>query len=476
MDNSSKMFLLDSSVLVRDVIVMVVEKFGISDGSPLTVAPYFSLYECTDGATIGNSIHPEEVLVDRVQGWSNSEFKLLFMIRLYMPSIWGIEFRDRVAHRLDKPNSMLSDEVYLEAAEVTDEELLRIQYIQAIYFVITGQYYTNEAQILKLSALQFFYKFGSYKPSVHKTGFLGERIVEFIPLRHLKEHGFDEWERKFFSYLQEKAQYEYQFESQIEAQRKFMDEMYMLDTYGNTFFKASAVGLIIDSSDEKTAHKVVIGVHCKGIDIYNKAISRGIVASFSYGEMLSWGYSESGVMYVKLPNIDPVDGKAYEMLGRKGVIEFDMTGGVAGVNPLGQIVCDLLTDYTLAFARESSFEDERAGINGSLFDEDSGINSDVGPDMIPGTTHHEESITTAPKGAIFSPRAELDKARAKAKDDIPKMNPIVAAVHIQRLFRGFFLRMSFIREGCAEHIQAIWRGYQARQYVSDMIAAEMDDA
>ena len=111
MDNSSKMFLLDDTVLVRDVVVMVVEKLGISDGNPLAVAPYFGIYECPDGSTIGNALAPESVLVETVQSWSSAGFKLVFMIRLYMPTMWGIEYRDSVAQRLDKPISMLSDEV-----------------------------------------------------------------------------------------------------------------------------------------------------------------------------------------------------------------------------------------------------------------------------------------------------------------------------------------------------------------------------
>lgn len=111
MDNSSKMFLLDDTVLVRDVVVMVVEKLGISDGNPLAVAPYFGIYECPDGSTISNALAPESVLVETVQSWSSAGFKLVFMIRLYMPTMWGIEYRDAVAQRLDKPISMLSDEV-----------------------------------------------------------------------------------------------------------------------------------------------------------------------------------------------------------------------------------------------------------------------------------------------------------------------------------------------------------------------------
>ena len=476
MDNSSKMFLLEDAVLVRDVIVMVIEKLGISEGNPLAVSPYFGIYECPDGTTIGNALAPESALVDTVQNFKSSMSKLLFMIRLYMPSLWGIEYRDVVAHRLDKPLALLSSDVYLEAAEVSDEELLRIQYIQAVYHVITGQYHTTEAQILKMSAFQFFYKFGAYKPNVHKMGFLGERIVEFIPLRHLKEKGFEEWEQKFFAYIQDKAQYECQFVSQSDAQRKFMDEIFRLDTYGSTFFKATAVGLTTEQqSDDRVPVKVLLGVSYRGLDIYDKSVSRGLLANFSFGELLSWGYDAHGTVFVRLPNVDPVEGKPYNE-ARKGTIELTLIDTEANetTGALGKILCDLLTDYAIAFARESQLEDARLGLTNSLT-ENIGVNGDVGPDMIPGVSHHEEAITSAPKGAVFSPRAELDKARAEALQNRSKMNPFTAAVNIQKMFRGYILRLSWIREGCAELIQSVWRGHHARVLVSDMIAQMIEE-
>jgi len=492
MDNSSKMFLLDDTVLVRDVVVMVIEKLGISDGNPLAVAPYFSIYECPDGSTIGNALAPESVLVDTVQSWSTVTFKLLFMIRLYMPTLWGIEFRDSVAQRLDKPISMLSDEVYLEAADVSDEELLRVQYIQAVYNVITGQYHTTEAEILKMTAFQFFYKFGAYKPTVHKTGFLGERIVEFIPLRHLKEQGSEEWERKLFKYIQDKAQYEYQFESQRNAQRKFMDEVFRLDTYGCTFFKATTAGLIVEGGSQdksKAPVKVVLGVSYRGLDIFDKGVSRTLIANFSFGELLSWAYDNDGKVFIKLPNVDPFENKPYAML-RKGSVEFSMSHADAvsadaegtdctRMANMGKVACDLLTDYALAFARECQFEGARTGAASRLSGDEIGARVDVGPDVIPGMSDHapEEAstITSAPKGAVFSPKAELERARMEAQraQEEVRMNPIVAAVIIQKMFRGYFLRVTWVREGCAELIQNVWRGYHARLLVSDMISQMM---
>ena len=375
------------------------------------------------------------------------------------------------------PPFVLLLQVYLEAADVSDEELLRVQYIQAVYNVITGQYHTTEAEILKMAAFQFFYKFGAYKHNVHKTGFLGERVVEFIPLRHLKEKGFEEWERNLFKYIQETAQYEYQFESQCNAQRKFMDEVFRLHTYGCTFFKASAVGLIMAGAEEdKTAVKVVLGVSHRGLDIYDKGVSRRLIVNFSFGELLSWSFNNDGKVMVKLPNVDPIESKPYSML-RKGSVEFSMADNTPSGPGMAKVVCDLLTDYALAFARESQLEDARVGTTTRLSD-DFGTRGDVGPDMIPGVEEpHEEpsTITSAPKGAVFSPKAELEKARAEAKraKEEAKMDPVAAAVIIQKQFRGFFLRVTWVREGCAELIQSVWRGYYARQLVSEMISQMM---
>ncbi len=484
MDNSSKMFLLDNTVLVRDAIVMVIEKLGISDGDPLAVAPYFALYECLDGKTIGKAVQPEAILVDKVQTAKDPNYKLVFMIRLYMPSIYGIEYRDLVAKRLEKPMSMLSDELYIEAAEVTDEEMLRIQFIQAIYFVITGQYYTTEQQILKLASFLFFFKFGAFKQNVHKKGFLNERIVEFIPLRHLKEKGLDDWEHKLFEYIQGTGQYENQFEYQSEAQRKFMDEVYGMETYGCTSFKVSVTGLIdpanpiISSNDEKESRKVLLNISYKGISIYDKSVQRGLICGFSYGEMLSWGYNNnSGSAYVKLPKLDPSDPsdqKPYDHVGSKGILEFlsiDSKDEESGQNHgNGKIISDLLTDYCLAFGRESSFEVARGGdIYGA---------TDVGEDIIPGSSVDfvEKAITSAPKGATFTPRAQLEKAKAEAMQN-STMSPPNAAVQIQKLFRGYSLRQAWVKEACAELIQAQWRGFAARKKVEKMIdAMDLDDS
>lgn len=115
------------------------------------------------------------------------------MIRLYIPSLNGLQYVDVVARRLNLVTADTSDytatmnlEKYLLNAEVIDPSLLHLQYIQAVYNVITGAYPTSEDQALTLGSLHFLLKFGEYKPNVHVPGFLENRIVEFIPIRLLK--------------------------------------------------------------------------------------------------------------------------------------------------------------------------------------------------------------------------------------------------------------------------------------------------
>ena len=146
------MFLIDETVSSRDVILMTVEKLGISEGSEKEVLPYFALYQSPDGKRIGRSLQPEDKVTEVVQGWDKmASSKLVFAIRLCTPRTLGIEMRDRVAVRLSKPQTFLSKEVYYEAAEVVDEALLRIQYINSIYHVLTGVLNISYEEAVSLS-------------------------------------------------------------------------------------------------------------------------------------------------------------------------------------------------------------------------------------------------------------------------------------------------------------------------------------
>ena len=167
----------------KDLIQTILDKFSVTES--LHVSDYFAIYESLDGHNIGLSLNPEDKVVSHVKGWSTGDgngkasesAKLVFMIRLFMPCLWGITHKDEVAQLMDKPVSTISVELYLESAATRDEALIHLQYIQALYHIITSQYPTTEEQALTLGAYHFIFKFGNYKPDVHKLGFLGTRIV-----------------------------------------------------------------------------------------------------------------------------------------------------------------------------------------------------------------------------------------------------------------------------------------------------------
>lgn len=146
-----------------------------------------------------------EVKISEVlRGWDDAGIsqtaKFLFMIRLYMPCLWGIQQKDVVAFRMNKPKSMISLETYFDEAEVVDVNCLHLQFIQAVYHVITGRYPTTAEQALDLGAIHFIFKFGEFREDVHKVGFLGNRIVEFLPIKHLRgATGIPEWEQNLLA-------------------------------------------------------------------------------------------------------------------------------------------------------------------------------------------------------------------------------------------------------------------------------------
>eukprot|EP01035_Chromulina_nebulosa_P037426 gene37426-50511_t len=261
LDNSSKMFLVEDRTTVKDLIHQCLQKIGVLlqiDDSTSTAAilPYFSLFECLNGSTIENdaALNLSAIVVDVIRSWGskNPDAKLLFLIHLYMPCLWGYQYRDVVAFKISKPKSMLTLETYFDEAgeHLLDPTLLHLQFIQAVYQVISGRYPTTADQAIELGAIHFLHKFGEYKPSTHVPGFLGNRIVEFIPIKHLKSsssasgRSLEDWERtlleKVLSYATEAAaitdeggtSYFQRSGFTISPQRKYMELVYSMPAYG----------------------------------------------------------------------------------------------------------------------------------------------------------------------------------------------------------------------------------------------------
>jgi hypothetical protein len=516
------MFLIDENVLAKDIVLMVVEKLGISDGNEDEVCPYFSLFESVDGKKIGRTLDSEEVVTEVVHGWENPDMsKLLFILRLNVARTMGVEMKDRVAVRLQKPAQFVSKDVYLEAAEVSDEALLQTQYIQAIYNVLVGMLNVVYEDALKLAGYQFFVKFREYKPSVHKVGFLGPKIVELIPLKYLKQKGFEKCETDLFEYIKDTTQYEY-LESQAVAQRKYLDVVWRLGNYGRTLFRVTS------ESFKDTVHEnLLLGIHSMGVELYDRTSARKLLASWSLGEIMTWGFDEEEhEFFMTLPpsvweepnsiTLKAAAGKvtfstADDVNGR-GRTESDansnsprrvsMFGGIgrhasaafsggdsssssstrsrssssaagAGTGTAPKDIAHLLTDYALAFQREQAAALKR--IAGDAIDYNSGVTARSSSVR---DTNNSSVFFAAGSSAVANarptPRQELaamKKANDERKDlgkdeETRKFN---AVVRLQAYIRGFMLRNEWYKEDCAILIQSVWRGYQARALVSDMI-------
>ena len=207
LDNSSKVFLVDYNTTAKDIMLQCLSKQGLGTNG-LDILPYFSLLQCLNGASVNleGALDMDAILQDIVQQWKDNnhkDAKFLFLIRLYMPCLWGFQYRDVVAYKIGKSRSVMTLEQFFDE---TGEQLLseggpalmQLQFIQAVYHIITGRYPTSAEQALELGAIHFLYKFGEYRPTSHKPGFLGSRIVEFIPIKHLKSGGestLEEWEK-----------------------------------------------------------------------------------------------------------------------------------------------------------------------------------------------------------------------------------------------------------------------------------------
>jgi hypothetical protein len=161
----------------------------------------------------------EESVTEAVSKWEDgSPSKLLLMIRLFMPTVTGFESKSAVALKLGKPASLLSPALYLEMVNVKDNNLLQLQYQQALYNVITGQYVVTDEDALYLGALHFLNKFEEFQPLRHRPGFLGQRIVEFVPSKLLKTKTLDQWEASLLEYVRDV--YQTSYSSKADTNRK----------------------------------------------------------------------------------------------------------------------------------------------------------------------------------------------------------------------------------------------------------------
>ncbi len=463
LDNSSKVFLLNAkTTTVQELLKQCLEKSGIKDVE--IVLPYFGIFESRNGAAIDGVLPMESMLQDALTTWKHTEVektaKFLFMIRLFLPSINGLTPRDVVAHKRGTDKTQLDDATYLTYAELEDDSALHLQFTQAVYHVITNQYPTEADTALSLGALHFLMKFGKYRSDAHKPGFLGNRIVEFVPFKLLKTPNtdFEHWEKKLFAKVEEYSKNnvipvssssssgangtgtggdsdednsaandggldrDFLFldkngaggtQRRIPLIRKYMETIYrMSPIYGSTFFK------VTQRCSRALPEKLHVAIYHEGIHLLDNA--KKPLRVFYIEDIYRWGFKPNTMFYFEV--------SADNELGT-GSLEFD--------TDKGKTISDLLTDYALAFLKEREREEERSA-------------------SLPSNGFMKTNDNVLTRGSI----AHLYQGKSKEYR---------AASRIQALFRGFALRNEWVREDAAILIQSIYRGYRARVFLSEMI-------
>lgn len=494
LDNSSKVFLVEAaSTSVKDVIQLCLDKFGVLDAA--VVLPYFGLFESKNGGSIDGCLSMESTLQEVLQRWVDEGVdkaaKFLFMIRLFMPCLWGLENRDEVAFRTDRAKSLLSTEAYLEEARLVDVNVLHLQFVQAVYNVITGRIPTKQDQALDLAAIHFLFKFGGYNAESHRAGFLGNRIVEFIPVKHLRSGlggvSVEEWESRLLTRVQafhsaaanEKVGNnggsdqtdEGGSEKEVKAtttvssltyfrnkttgeavspQRRYMEEIYaMVPVYGCTFFRCT------QHATRVFPEVVYVGLHHHGVGVFDRTKQR-LVRMFHIEEIFRWGFKPGSMFYFEI--------SAESDLGT-GSLDFETTEG--------KTMSDLLTDYAMAFLKEREREDDRAARMNSgqhiFAPAGSGAGNGGYSTVYPDSPSSSSYMQQPPLPPNSPPSPGMEKASGRGDEEEKSRQSDAAATRLQAAFRGFSLRNEWAREDAAILIQAVFRGYRGRITLSRMI-------
>jgi hypothetical protein len=457
LDNSSKLFLSEPNTTVRDLVTQCLEKYGVKEIA--YVLSYYALYESRNGGAIDGALAMETKVQEAIQAWSDAGVaktaKFLFMIRLYLPSINGLEPRDVVAARLRVSKEDLSTPQYLAETQVIDSNALHLQFIQAVYHVITGRYPTTPEEALKLGAVHFLLKFGRFQPEKHKVGFLSSRIFEFVPIKHLKGSGKSgmtasataDWERKLLEEVQRVCEELVDSSSNVSSgvdsngedvdeisngsnllfhlhgsavssQRRYLDLVYRMEpVFGATFFKCS------QKSVSTLPETLQIAIYSDGLHLCDK--NKKHLRSFYIEDIFRWGFKPAVMFYFEVSPDNEYG---------TGTLEFETTEG--------KVMSDLLTDYALSFLKEREREEERS------------VHAPAGNRAVSKThtaSHGHNSNSSRQSNANY---------HMTEKD---------AAVLIQARWRGFSLRNEWAREDAAILLQAVYRGYKARVLISKII-------
>lgn len=259
LDNSYKTFRIDAADKTPAFESMIASKLGFEN--PSEDGYWFGLWESKNGATLDRPLTKMDCPGKIAKEWApNSPSKFVYVIKLFLDTL----------------------------IKSTDTKIQELRYIQAVHSIITNQYPVDEETALKLAALQFK---ATFPTEEYVSDFLGPKIVEFIPSRHLAKKRGDMWEEDLREYLAANA--EVAALGEKEARTMYLEVVEQLKCYGCTFFPCSQ---FITSSEPEN---VRAGVSSKGLLLFGLE-SLEPFHTYELGDLLRWGYVPTSTFYVSV--------------------------------------------------------------------------------------------------------------------------------------------------------------------------------
>lgn len=421
LDNSSKTLLVDDTTTFRDVVVTLLEKMDVKEEE--FIADFFAIYTSSDGDSIDVANHKDDYVAN-VTSKLTETARLVMMIRLFVPSIRGIMTKEDLAADMGKNISIVPDKYYYEAAPVLDENLLHLQFIQAVYFIITGTYPTDYHTALTLGAYYFIHKFGQVGQATMKPGLIGRGIGEYIPLKHLRGIALDVAEQDLLDRIQSLLS-----TPESKVIREYMTIVWTQESIAeHTFFR----GIIWDVATLPT--KAVMGVNHKNIVILNK--ERQVQQTYNIEYVLRWGYNPKKDFF-----FDVQDGQSEQPLH------------VRLESAAGHEIAELLADYALAFLKASQHAKDLAERHQAE----------------PPSPEQEEierqarnkrlsNASDSAVGSLFNTRRSIAATKVVNFDQPPPLPPASENEH-----------------KAAMKLQALHRGNSAREKVGQMVQDMIDN-
>ena len=256
LDNKSKTFLLEDGMTVEDLAHRMLTKLDIS--SVDEIVHVFGLRVCNEHGRLQRWVYEEETL-EAVLREVGDKGQLVFMIRLFVDDL----------------------------VRSADPMLLFLQYIQAVYMVVSGQYPVDEAVAIELAAIQFRQTFGRNVSA--GAGFLQDRVVEFFPHRLLSARGGAELEVELLAATRALPD---SLEN-ASARVSYLEIAESWDFYGCAFYPS------LQTTLPRVPESVVLGVSAAGLQVFSRDGSKRLLA-FGIADLHSWGFVEGQSFFIEV--------------------------------------------------------------------------------------------------------------------------------------------------------------------------------